>query len=468
MSTTVTGELARDVAGRGGQETARGLLSAGPTSLVASLRAHLAQPLFRSAYSLMLSTLATSLLGLAFWAVAAHEFTAATVGRDGALVASVMTLSGICMLNLNHALIRFLPRLGRRTSAHRVLQAYGLSVVAAVAIATAFVLGAPRISGAYGYLRNPWLAGGYVLAVAGWGVFNLQDAALTSLRRATWVPIENTLFSLLKLAALPLLALLGVTHGIFAAWMLPLVLIIPIVNFGLFRRVIPAHRPAVASEHDDDYDAHRLRLSGRTLVRLMAQDYLGSVMAQAALTTLPVLVVSTLGTRENAYFYIAFTLICCFDLLVYYLTVSLTAEAARDERQLRALVHTIVGRLGVPLLLACGALALAAPLLLAPFGGAYVHNGSAVLRVLAFASVFRACLYLFGAVCLIQGRGGWILGSRAASLVLLLPLAVVLGNRFGLEGIGWAWLASNAIVALAILPFLLRFLRPQSAPAGLS
>ncbi len=152
-------------------------------------------------------------------------------------------------------------------------------------------------------------------------------------------------------------------------------------------------------------------------------------------------------------------------MLVYYLTVSLTAEAARDERQLRALVRTVVRRFGGPLVLACAGLALAAPLLLAPFGRAYVSHGSSVLRVLACASIFRACLYLFGAVCLIQGRGGWILGSRAASLALLLPLVLLLGGRFGLEGVGWAWLVSNAIVAMAILPFLVRFLRPAPAPA---
>jgi O-antigen/teichoic acid export membrane protein len=439
----------------------------GRVSLAVRMRGHFSQPLFRSAYSLMLSTLTTSLLGLAFWAVAAHEFTPATVGRDGALVASMMTLSGICMLNLNHALIRFLPRLDARASARRVLQAYGLSVLAAIVLATAFVLGAPRISGAYGYLRDPWLAGGYVLAVAAWGVFNLQDAALTSLRRATWVPIENTIFSLLKLAALPVLAIVGAAHGIFAAWMLPLVLVIPAVSFGLFRRVIPSYRPP--KDHDNgEAGAHRSRLAGRTLVRLMTQDYLGSVMGQTALTILPVLVVSMLGTKENAYFYIAFTLICCFDVLVYYLTVSLTAEAARDERQLRALVHTVVRRFGGPLILACAGIALAAPLLLAPFGGDYVSHGSDVLRVLALASIFRACLYLFGAVCLIQGRGGWILGSRAASLVLLLPLVLVLGKRSGLEGIGWAWLVSNAIVAVAILPLLVRFLRPASAPSTIT
>ncbi len=147
-----------------------------------------------------------------------------------------------------------------------------------------------------------------MLAVAAWGVFNLQDAALTSLRRATWVPIENTIFSLLKLAALPVLAIMGATQGIFAAWMLPLVLVIPAVSFGLFRRVIPGYRPPGDSDGDssDDAAAHRSRLTGRMLVRLMAQDYFGSVMAQVALTILPVLVVSMLGTRENAYFYIAF------------------------------------------------------------------------------------------------------------------------------------------------------------------
>ena len=61
--------------------------------LLARTRAHLAEPLFRGAYSLMANTFATAVLGLVFWIVAARLFPTATVGRDSALVASMVLFS---------------------------------------------------------------------------------------------------------------------------------------------------------------------------------------------------------------------------------------------------------------------------------------------------------------------------------------------------------------------------------------
>jgi hypothetical protein len=44
-------------------------------------------------------------------------------------------------------------------------------------------------------------------------------------------------------------------------------------------------------------------------------------------------------------------------------------------------------------------------------------------------------------------------------------LTVALARDYGLTGVGFAWLAANAMVALVLLPSLVRFLRVEGAPS---
>src|SRR5215210_2043740 len=102
----------------------------------------------------------------------------------------------------------------------------------------------------------------------------------------------------------------------------------------------------------------------------------------------------------------------------------------------------------------------AAPLILLPFGEDYVRESSSVLRLLACGCVFYAAIALYVAIARLEGRTGGILGVEAVKVPLLLGGAVVLSGPLGIEGVALAWLASIALVALAVAPSLVRFFRP--------
>ena len=107
---------------------------------------------------------------------------------------------------------------------------------------TVFVLVAPHVSHELAYLDDEaTLAVSFVVALALWGLFTLQDAALTATRQAPWIPIENSLFGVLKLAALPIFLVAGAVNGVYLAWVLPMALLLIPVNLLVFRRAIPAH-----------------------------------------------------------------------------------------------------------------------------------------------------------------------------------------------------------------------------------
>jgi O-antigen/teichoic acid export membrane protein len=411
--------------------------------------------LVRSANSLVASSGVSAVLGAIFWVVAARLFDADEVGRDAALIGAMVELSTICQLNLDNVLVRFLP--GVRARAGRVVAgAYGVNTLLALVLGTAFVLIVPSLSSDFAFLRHDGpVAVAFVAGLVLWGVFTLQDSALTAMRHAHWVPVENSLFGVLKLAALPLAVGLAIGHGVFLAWIVPMTILLIPVNVLIFRSVLARHRAAAPAAGGPPL----AELGRRRLGAFLAQDYLGQVLMRLGVTLLPILVVATLGAAENAYFYIPFTIVIAFDMMVLSIGTSIVAEAAYDEGLVREHLRTVVRRYGPLMLAGVLVLVVAAPLVLLPFGTDYAREGDTALRILAVACIPRALIFLAGAVWRLQGHGRWLLGAEALMLVLLLGTVVPLADALELTGVALAWLGSATAAGLLAGLWLLRFLR---------
>lgn len=423
------------------------------------LRTTLDDPLYRSAFSLMTNTAMTSVLGVVFWVVAARLYSSSAVGRDSALISAMMAISVFCQLNLNNALARFLP-VARSVPARMVASTYALTASISLLAAVGFVVFAPRWSPQFDFLRNDRaLAVGFCISLPLWAVFTLQDSALTALRRAPWVVVENTVFGALKIAGLFFLFSLGIHNGVFVAWALPVVFITIAVNALLFRHVIP-HHARIRREEPPRTETPR-----PALIRFLTFDYFAWVLNNGVERVMPLVVVALLGTRVNAYFYIAFTISTAVDMLLFNVGTSLTVEGAMAEDRLADLTRRLVKKLLLIFLVGAAVLVVGAPLVLLPFGAAYAAGASGVLRLLAIASLFRAVVVLYSTVARVRQRGGAILVANASLAVLLVVATVTFGSWFGLTGVGLGWLLAHVVVALCVLPSLRRLLR---APRGVT
>jgi O-antigen/teichoic acid export membrane protein len=412
------------------------------------------RPLLRGAYSLAAATALGAALGFLFWAAAARLYSPQELGRDTVLISAMIELSTLCQLNLSNGIVRFLPALG--AAAPRMLaRAYLAAVAAALAIGTGFVLLAPRVSPAFAFLgADPGLQLAFVAALALWGIFVLQDAALTATRRTPWIPLENGAFGALKIAALLVLAGLGTAHGIFLAWALPMAALLAPVSWFLFARALPARTREGAPDHGPWAGLGRRAAAG-----FLATDYLAQVFTQATLTTLPVLVLALLGAEASAWFAIPFTIALAFDTLAYGSCAALVAEASLAHRGPAAPARIFARRVLGPLVAAALALIAAAPLLLGVFGPSYAAHGTDVLRLLLAASLLRLGLALFGALARIGGHARRIAAVEALLLLVALGAAIPLAHSDGIEGVALAWLLANLLAALYVLPSLRLALR---------
>jgi hypothetical protein len=412
-----------------------------------------ADPLLRSAYSLTLNVVLTSTLGFGFWIAAARLVPASTVGRDSALISAMVTLSLIGQLNLHFAILRFLPVV-KIDATRAVIGAYAVAAAFSALIGSLFVLIAPDVAHNYRFLSAKWGIGvSFVAAMTLWGIFALQDSVLTALRRAPWIPLENATFGVLKIAGMVVLFVLGVSHPVFLAWVIPMALLLIPVNYLIFAKIIP-NRPERGSEASP---VERFGWSG--LRRFFVHEYFAGIFMQATSTLVPVLVVGLLGTTQNAYFYIPFTVVGAFDLVFLNIASSLTVEGAISESSLPRLTLLVVRRFGAALIVGVAVLIAGASLFLLPFGANYVHGGASVLRLLACASAFRAIIALYVVRARIEGSTMRILAIQASTFTLVVASSVVLGQARGIQGIAMAWLIANAVIGCVAAPRVLQTLR---------
>lgn len=407
----------------------------------------------RSAYSLIANTVVTGALGVAFWVVAARLFSAAEVGRQTVLITTMMTLSTICQLNMANLFLRFLPNHAR--PGRVILIGYALNCVLAIVVGTIALFVFSAVTDELDALApGSWLSVVWVASMALWGVFTLQDAALTGLRQAPWVPLENGLFGLLKLIGLPLALTLGVASGIFLAWVIPMMLLVVPISMVVFRRAVARHSPGGD------------RVDWKAARRYLALDYASSTFIQGLYTALPILVLAIAGSAQNAYFWIPFTLAAAIDQMSRSVGSSLTVEGAFDPENLPHLARTAVCRFGIVIFAGFVFLLVAAPLALAPFGSDYVDNASNVLRVLALSVLCHGLMELYSAIARVHQRGRGLLVIAVFRCVIALGLCIFLGSHFGIVGVAIGWTATSALMVAVTLPTALATLRADTPGPG--
>ncbi len=417
-------------------------MSARP-SWFAPLASHASLPLFRNGYALVLNSGVTAALGMVFWLLAARLYPPDVVGINSALVAASTLLGTIAQMNLFYALNRFIPRAGHHAG-RLVGASYLVSAGLAVLAGVVFLLGIDILSPALGFLRdNPILAGWFVAAVLLWAVFTLQDGALSGLRRAAWVPLENTAFGLAKIAALLVPAISVSAYGIFLAWTIPLIPLLIVVNALIFRLLMPSHR-AHTQEPAQPIEVRRL-------ARFVAGDSASGLVSTGVTSLLPIIVLQVVDAEAAAYFALSWAIAYALHLVSNGMATSLLVEAALDEAKLGEYSYRVIIQTACLLLLPVVGVVLLAPVLLSLFGTSYAAEGTALLRLLCVAALPGIVPTVYTAVQRTRGRTGELLLVTLAVNALALALSYVLLQIHGIIGIGMAWLATQSLAAAVLL-----------------
>ncbi|MFF5428279.1 MULTISPECIES: lipopolysaccharide biosynthesis protein [unclassified Streptomyces] len=412
--------------------------------------------LFRNAYALMLSTGVSAALGLGFWLVAARHYTEEAVGQGSAAIAAQRMLASLTATTLTGAVVRYVPRAGRATGP-LVARLYLVSTLVVGIASGVFLLTLDLWGPSYAPLGTLSAGVFFTAASIGWALLTLQDAVLTGLRRAVWVPVGNAVFSLGKLILLVVLAAGLPVLGVFVSWSAAIALSVLPLGWLVFRRLIPRQARA-----DRDREPPTLREIGRFL----AGDSVGSVFSLLMISLLPMMVAVRFDSAHNAFFYTAYTVGGTMEFMAINMASSLTAHASHSPESLAEGVRGALRRMALLLVPVVLVLVVLAPLILAPFGAEYAENGTTVLRLLSAAALPRVAVELYIGVLRVQGRTGMLAALQGGMCVLVLGSAAVLLGPFGIAGAGYAVLGGMTVTALACVPGLRATLRGRAAPEG--
>ncbi|WP_453086961.1 hypothetical protein [Streptomyces rectiviolaceus] len=415
-------------------------------------------PLFRNAYALMLNTGISGVLGLGFWLAAARYYSESAVGQGSAAIAAMKFLAGLTALTLMGALARFIPVAGRATG-RLIFRTYAGSSLVVACAALIFLFTLDLWGPSYRFLHGPLTGLGFIAAVVAWSLLTLQDGVLTGLRSALWVPVGNTIFSVVKLGLLIAVAAAIPTAGVFVSWVAAIALSVIPLGWLVFRRLVPRHVKAT----QDKAQPPTLREIGRFL----AGDYTGSLFSLAVVYLVPVIVASQVSSVDNAYFYITTTIGGTVNLLAINMGASLTVEGAHDPARLAANTRAALRRMARIMLPVCGLLFVAAPYILRVFGQGYADAATPLLRWFAVGAALRVVMETYFAVQRAQSRTSGIAWMQGLLCVLVLGLTLLLLPRMGLTGAGVAEISSLAVIVAIAAPKLYRVARgfpPPSLP----
>ena len=395
-----------------------------------------------NAIALMSATIGANGLGLVFWAVAAHLRPPAIVGRASAAIAALTLLAMIAQLNLTNVIVRLLPaagKLGTRMVARIYLVVVFLSLVAGLVYCVSGLGRHVLIGGWVQYA-------GFTFAVPVAAVFALEDSVLTALRLAPWVALENITTVIARIALLPVLFVTAM--GAVWSTVLPMLVAAVIVNSLLFGRALPAHGSVPGT------------LPGRRrLLSFVAAEYSGNICAIASVQVMPLIVVWRLGPAAAAYLTLPWLIASGITLVLWNVSASFVVEAAGSHGHPGALLKRSLmlwGGIVVSAVVIC--VAVGRPLI-ELVGAQYVAEGVPLLRLIGLSSPFTAVIVIYGTLVWLDQRVWLLAGFQAVAGILLLVLALTLLPHLGLIAVGWAYLGTQAALAVAVTPFTVRHIR---------
>ncbi|MBF4481484.1 Membrane protein involved in the export of O-antigen and teichoic acid [Rhodococcus rhodochrous J3] len=417
-------------------------------TLTRRLRGGAAPGLESNAAALMLSSLATGLLGLVYWAVAERFFPTAVVGHASAVISTATMLASISCLSLGGAYQRFLPGAGRASGR---LIVGGCALVGAVALllGALFVLIGPTRTTLFPTTTEATV---FPLMVCAFALYAITDPILIGLRLARTVAAKNIALSVLKIVPVIALAGTGSALALTGSWGVLALGITAVVLMRVLRATLPGRR-----EVEPDLPPVR------ELWAFQGVFFTMSLVLTLTPLALPLIVMSTLGPEQNAYFNLAWTMCTALGLLRGAVGSSFVVEASSPGADRAHLLRRFVRMLGAVTAVSATGLALGGPLILWLVSPDYFHAAAGLVLVMALDAVVGAVVVVYFLLAQILRRLHLMLAVQCLVVAITIGGAALLVPRLELLGVGVATLTANMVALLVIALPLRRFVAEFTA-----
>ncbi|MFF0817418.1 lipopolysaccharide biosynthesis protein [Rhodococcus sp. NPDC003318] len=402
-----------------------------------------------NAAALMLASVATGALGLVYWAVAERFFDTADVGRASAVISTATMLASLSCLSLGGAYQRFLPVAGR-SSTRLIVGGLALTSTVALVLGCLFLLVYPShdrlFTSSAEYALFPFI-------VVAFAVYALADPILTGLRLAKAVAVKNIALSVLKIIPVVVLASTGSALALSGSW--------AVLAFGVTAIAVVYLLRSVRERRDVEPELPPVR----ELWAFQGVYFTMTLVMTVIPLVLPLIVVSELGTEQNAYFNLAWTMCSAVGLLRAGVGSSFIVEASAPGADQPALLRRLVRMLGAVAVVSATGLAVGGPLVLYVVSPDYFHAAAGLVLVMAVDSLVGTVVIVYFLLAQILRRLRLMLAIQIVIVVTTLTVTLLLVPRVGLIGVGLGSLTAQLVAVTVIALPLRRAIADLTAPA---
>lgn len=408
--------------------------------------------LYRNAVYLMVTGAITAILGLAFWVIVARLYSVSEVGFGSALLSVAGLLSWVGTLGLGYGIIRYLPNL--KDKAGLLNSSFTFAGLATLLVASIFLAGISLWSPDLMFVRQrPVFLASFVIFVCASALGMIVVQAFVAFRRSSFTSANAIVASLIKIAlAIGFASAFG-TFGIFASWGLAAVVSLAVCLLIFLPRILHGYFPTTSSP----------KPFNKELLSFSFTNYLSETFWTLPTWILPLLILNLLGSEDNAYFFVAWTIAILVLATLNASATSMFAEGSHAEEGLsthlrKALKFTVLLYFPAMILL----VALGDKLLLL-FGGEYSTQAKELLWILAVGMLPASLNFLYLSVVRVEKKLKDIMLMSVSVALGTLIMSYILVPHLGIYGAGVGWLTTHALIALVVLPKLLRRLKAPSS-----
>jgi len=406
--------------------------------MLENLKSYYDDPLYRNSIAMMLNSAFAAFFGLLFWIVAARTMPAKEIGLATAAISAAALIVGLSKLGLDQGFMRYLPESKNKRGIYSTVAV--VTLVLALILAVIFLAGLDIFSPALTFMRIGWFLPAFFAYVAINSLYSIQNMAFISLRRADLSLVQNLLLGA-RIPALLFISYLGVL-GVFSAFGIAFVITFTFGGYILYRYDLSITRSL-------DLTAMR------KIIKFSFGNYTAGIFAMAPTALIPLMIVNTVGAKENAYFYVAYSVASLLFMIPNAVTTSLFVEGSHNL----PIKENVLKSVKLILLLLVPALAfifLLGDKLLLLFSKEFSEESFEMLRLLSVSSLFSAVILIYTSIKKIQMDVRMINYVSFALSVLIIGLGYVSLLKYGLVGLGYAWVGANAVVCAAVVVMVLR------------
>jgi O-antigen/teichoic acid export membrane protein len=406
------------------------------------IKTHLTTPLYLNGYVLVAMRVLSTLFGFIFWALAARFMSSTDVGLASGTLSAAMLLSGIAILGLGYAVVKYLSQTESKNSL--VNFSLVISGVISLILALIFLLMLNVFSPALEILRSyPVHSFLFLILVLAWTLSVMLNWIFIATRRTIYSFTRQTshmFFAIvLVLFFLPLIA--DYTAAI-TAHTLAVVISIAWSLYAL-KHALPGYRFSVSSIKYIFQD-----ISIKQFTRFTAENFASEQFHKIPTFILPLMVINLLGPSEGAYFFIVWTIGTAFPTWLSALSQSLYAEGANDPGNIAQYTYktTLLGTFITSALVLV--IILAGRIILSVYGQEYVEKGLSLLYVVSLAALPAVIQSIIDSFFRLKDRMDAVIKFTVFGGILNMILIYTGMLYFGLIGAGYGLLASQSIVVL--------------------